>query len=160
MKQLKADRMLAKRMSSAHLRVATQLAAAIALAPIIGCGDGGLPVYSVTGTVKVDSKPADGVMVIFCPTEGADELMKLRPYGLTGPDGTFRLTTFDPADGAPAGNYKVIMQWPAQVSGKGDERMASGRDRLRGRYMNLDRSQFTAKIEDDTELPPFDLTSK
>jgi hypothetical protein len=149
--------MRAKPMSYSHLRVATPLVI-LSLVSASGCGDGELATYSVTGAVNVDNKPAEGAMVIFCPTEGSEDLLKLRPYAYTGPDGKFQLSTFDQKDGAPAGNYKVIIQWPGKPTG--GERSASGADRLRGRYMNLERSQLTAKIEDDTELPPFELTSK
>jgi hypothetical protein len=150
--------MLAKLMSYSSLRVAVQLLAVLSLVTVGGCGDGKLAVYSVSGVVKVDSKPADGAMVIFCPTDGSEELLKLRPYAFTDPDGKYQLTTFDQGDGAPAGNYKVIIQWPAKTGA--DQRGGTGPDRLRGRYMNLERSQLTAKVDDDTEVPPFELTSK
>ena len=35
-----------------------------------GCGDAEIARYPVTGTVLVDNKPAEGAMVIFCPTSG------------------------------------------------------------------------------------------
>jgi hypothetical protein len=144
-------------MPYSNLRAARPLFALLSLVALNGCGDDGLATYSVTGSVKVDSKPAEGAMVIFCPVDGSGELSKLRPFAHSGPDGTFEVTTFDPGDGAPAGSYKVIIQWPTKPSE--DDRRGSV-DRLRGRYMDLERSQLTAKVEGDTELPPFELTSK
>jgi hypothetical protein len=150
--------MHARPMPYSHLRAATQLLTILSFFAASGCGEGNLAVYPVTGTVNVDSKPADGAMVTFCPTDGSDELLKLRPRGVTGPDGKYQLTTFDEGDGAPAGDYKVIIQWPAKTAG--EQIIGSGPDRLRGRYMDLQRSQFTVKVEGATEAPPFELTSK
>jgi len=144
--------------------VCESLSVLLAACAVSGCGDDRLGTYAVTGTVLVDKKPADGAMVIFCPVSGSDELMKQRPFGFAGPDGKFELTTFDKGDGLPAGQYKILIQWPAAVGG--DQRDASGGrpmgpDRLRGRYMNLERTPFSATIESGSnELPPFELLSK
>jgi len=120
-----------------------------------GCGDGRLETYPVIGSVLVDSKPADGAMVIFCPTTGPEELLRMRPFGFTGPDGKFELTTFDKADGLPAGEYKIIIRWPTGGAG------SRSPDRLKGKYMNLEQSQLTATIGPDSgELPPFELKTK
>jgi hypothetical protein len=150
--------MRAKPMPYSNSRAATPLLAIISLISANGCGDRELATYPVTGTVKVDSKPAASAVVTFCPTTGPEELLRLRPRGATGAGGRYQLTTFDQDDGAPAGDYKVIIQWPARKSG--DQNIGSGPDRLRGRYMNLERSQFTVKVEGATEAPPFELTSK
>jgi hypothetical protein len=126
-----------------------------------GCGDGKLPLYPVTGTVLVDSKPAEGAMVIFCPVEGASspELLRERPFGNTGPDGKFLVTTFLKDDGIPVGQYKVLVQWNAPGAAY-DER-SGNRDRLRGKYMNLQNTPLTAEITEETlELPPFDLKTR
>jgi hypothetical protein len=133
----------------------------VALATFSGCGDGKLPLYPVAGSVTVDGKPAEGAMVIFCPVEGssAPELQRERPFGNTGPDGKFVVTTFLKDDGIPVGEYKVLIQWNAPGAAY-DERSGS-RDRLRGKYMNLQNTQLTATIAEDTvELPPFDLKSR
>jgi hypothetical protein len=59
---------------------------ALGLSTWVGCGDGKVARYPVIGSVNIDGKPADGAMVIFCPTDGSEEVMKLRPFGYTGPD--------------------------------------------------------------------------
>jgi hypothetical protein len=135
------------------------LSAAFAL--LAGCGDGKVTRFPVTGSVLIDGTPADGAMVIFCPTQGSEEVMKLRPFGYTGPDGKFELTTVDKADGSPAGDYKVLIQWPAKQGMDARDGGNLGPDRLRGRYMNLETTQLTAKIEEGpTNLPPFNLKSR
>src|SRR5215213_2928740 len=44
-----------------------------------GCGDGKLPLYKVNGSVNVDGAPVEGVMVVFCPVGGSEEVQKKRP---------------------------------------------------------------------------------
>ena len=76
--------------------------ASLAVVSIAGCGDGQIKRYPVKGSVTVDGKPADGAMVIFCPTENSSpEIQRQRPFGFTGPDGHFELTTLTKADGSP-----------------------------------------------------------
>ena len=90
--------------------------------------------------------------------------MSERPYGTTGTDGKFLLTTLDKDDGAPAGQYKVLVQWVGNISppSGGDPDRGGGQpDRLRGRYMNLEKSTLMATIDEGpTEIPAFELTSK
>lgn len=131
---------------------------------VAGCGEGRLATYPVTGTVLVDGQPAGGAQLIFCPVGGSEELSRVRPAAETGPDGKFEVTTFDPLDGAPAGEYNVMIRWPAQppTQAAGDaERVRRPRDRLRGRYFNPETSGITATVnEEATELPPFQLSAR
>lgn len=101
-------------------------------------------------------------MVIFCPTSGTAEVKKLRPFGITEADGKFQLTSVEKGDGAPAGQYKVIMQWPAQSREPSrDGGLQMGPDRLQGRYMNLDKSQFNVEVKSGSnDLAPFELKSR
>jgi hypothetical protein len=144
---------------------AARIAVLLGLLAVSGCGDGRIPLYPVTGSIVVDGKPADGAMVIFCPQEGqTEQLMRERPVGFAGNDGKYQLTTFVSNDGAPAGQYKVLIQWPlSNTQQGGDPRggRGGGPDRLRGRYFNLERTTLTATInEAPTEIPAFQLTSK
>jgi hypothetical protein len=140
----------------------TWLAMAAALA-VAGCGgDGKIARYPVHGTVTIDGKPTAGVMLIFCPTDGSPEVQKLRPSGFTEADGTFQLISITPNDGAPAAHYKVLIQWPSGSSTPNAAgRVGGGEDRLRGRYMNLEKSPFTVEIKPGTNnLPPFEVKTK
>ncbi len=127
-----------------------------------GCGDKGLGICLVNGSVNVDGRAAAGVMVIFCPVGGSPEVQKLRPFGITEIDGKFQLTSDQKGDGAPAGQYKVLMQWPAQSAGPSrDGGVQMGPDRLQGRYMNLEKCQFTVEVKTGTnDVPPFELKSR
>ncbi len=134
------------------------------LVTLAGCGDGKIATYPVSGTVKVDGQTAEGAILIFCPTEGSDQFKRERPFGATDASGKFQLTTFLPADGAPAGDYKVMIRWPAprRTSANDDpNRGSDGFDRFNGRYFDPNHSGLTATVaEEPTELPPFELKSR
>lgn len=132
---------------------------------IAGCGDGKIKRYPVTGVVLVDGQPAAGAMVIFVPVGGSDEFQRERPFGTTDASGKYELRTFQPGDGAPAGDYKVMVRWLATTSAANDadrDRSAGGPpDRLKGRYFNPETSGVTATVEERaTDVPAFDLKSK
>jgi hypothetical protein len=76
-----------------------------------GCGGGSLT--KTTGTVTLDGQPLSGAMVQFIREDG-----KGTPAtGITGTDGSFRLTTYSTGDGALPGDYKVLVTMPAEDSG-------------------------------------------
>ena len=77
----------------------------------LGCGDGKIATFPVTGTVTVDGQPAEGALLIFCPVGGSEEFSKVRPAGKTKSGGKYELSTFDALDGAPAGEYQVMVRW-------------------------------------------------
>ena len=133
-----------------------------ALVGVSGCGDGQIGRNVVNGKVNVDGKPAPTMMVIFCPVGGTPDFQKARPMGVTKEDGTFVLNTFGGGDGAPAGQYKVLMNWPSQVKGLSRDGTAQfGTDRLQGRYNDLEKSPFTVEVKSGTnDLPPFELKSR
>jgi hypothetical protein len=61
-----------------------------------------------------DGSPLAGATVQFVPEEGG------RPaHGLTGDDGSFRLTTFSTGDGAKEGDYKVVITPPGPSQSEG-----------------------------------------
>ena len=136
------------------------------LLAVSGCGDGKIARYPVTGTVTVDGKPADGATVIFCPVEGEPEFMRERPFSQTDASGRFELTTLEPKDGAPAGDYTVMVRWLAtsgpQPANVDPDRGGGGRayDRLGGRYFHPEKSGLTATVEEGPNDLKFDLQSK
>jgi hypothetical protein len=83
------------------------LLAAAVLLPI-GCGgEQRLAVHPVQGRLVDGGQPLVGAMVVFHPTDVS--LAELSPRGTTDADGRFVLTTFDTADGAPAGDYVITV---------------------------------------------------
>lgn len=111
------------------------------------------PVYPVRGRVLFDGKPTPHALVVFHPL-GTEDKDAVRPRGQVGPDGFFTLTTYEPGDGAPAGDYQVTVElWLS--SGKGDEGPTS---RLPARYKNPKTSGLTARLDAGAvELQPFQL---
>jgi hypothetical protein len=132
------------------------LAAGALVALAAGCGGRKGPrLYPVKGVVHINGEPAKGVNVMFTPIAppqgGADPLS---PVAVTGEDGSFRLMSFKPGDGAPAGDYQVTIIYPMDRFNK----HLSGIDRLRGRFANPKTSGLAARVEPKSnELPPFDL---
>lgn len=147
------------------LRPSARLLLATSLLIVAGCGDGRIDTYPVIGTVKVDGKPAEGAMVIFVPNSTAPEAERKRPFGIADGQGQFNLTTFEQSDGAPAGQYKILVQWPTprdeSNDPRGRRRGTLGPDRLRGKYFNLDNATLSATVkEESNELPPLELQSR
>jgi hypothetical protein len=127
------------------------------LAPVVvaavGCAGGSdqATVYPVRGKVVYDGKPAAGVKVYFNPAEGPRAPgVPANPSAVTGPDGTFSLTTLTDGDGAPEGNYQVILLWPAEGEEGGD---VGGPDRLLGWY-EASRSKLSVTVKPgDNDVP-------
>ena len=72
----------------------------------IGCGGADKPI-PVQGTVTLDGQPVGGAAVQFVPEGGAGRTASAE----TQSDGTYRITTKDPGDGALPGDYRVIITW-------------------------------------------------
>jgi hypothetical protein len=72
-----------------------------------GCGskDG---LTKVRGIVTLDGNPVENAQVTFVPVSAGPGR---NATGMTGPDGSFDLTTTSPHDGAMSGNYKVLVHY-------------------------------------------------
>jgi hypothetical protein len=117
---------------------------------------------TVQGKVLYQGQAAKGAQVVFHP-KGKDDLLTIRPTGITGEDGTFTLTSGKDA-GAPAGEYVVTIIWPEEPPAAKNapkitmEGPPTPPDRLKGRYANREASTFTAVIKSGAnQLEPFDL---
>lgn len=117
----------------------------------------GPPTYPVQGVLKVDGKPAEGAQVILHPAGGKDfDQRGARPTGRVEADGTFRMTTYQIGDGAPAGRYVVTVYWAEYA-----ESLEPSPDRLKGRYGDPAKSTLNVEIQESpTTLPPWDLKSR
>jgi hypothetical protein len=79
------------------------------LAGVTGCG-GDAPI-PVAGKVTVNGVPVGHAGVTFHPQDG-----KGRPASAeTADDGTYKLTTVNPGDGAMKGEYRVTLVWDEPV---------------------------------------------
>lgn len=115
------------------------------------------PLHAVAGVVKYRGQPASKFRVVFHPQTDIGEL-QFAPHAITGEDGHFKLRSYAPDDGAPAGEYLVTFEWPDHIN-QGDETdPVPEKDKLRGVYSNPERSRFRITVRDgENNLPPFEL---
>ena len=135
-------------------------AAALLALLLAGCApsDGKRPVHKVTGSITVDGKPAKDAYLVFYPTDAADT-MTPKPTATADESGSLTVTTYVTGDGAPAGEYKVGIEWPKIVNNFG--RMQPSGDQLNGKFKDAATSKWTVKIQPgDNPLPPFELKTK
>ena len=122
---------------------------------LVACGPdryGGHPPYPTSGQVLVNGQPAADALVIFHHVEdwGTRSIV---PQAWTDSDGRFALSTYAMDDGAPAGDYRVVVEWPAYHSGRN-----IGPDKLGGKFAKPETSELRAHVDKGpNELPPFDL---
>ncbi|HEX3598636.1 MAG TPA: hypothetical protein VHU84_00760 [Lacipirellulaceae bacterium] len=77
---------------------------------------------------------------------------------MTDANGEYRLRSYEPDDGAPAGEYAVTFTWPQEEPGSDPADAPKRVDRLRGRYGDPKKTALKVTIhEGDNDLPPFDL---
>jgi hypothetical protein len=67
------------------------------------------PVHPVKGQLFVNDKPAAGAFVLFVPVNEPADAKDPRPGAEVGEDGSFALSTYGENDGAPAGEYVVVV---------------------------------------------------
>ncbi len=76
---------------------------------LAGCGSSGsankLTTYKVSGKLTLGGTAVSGATVTFSPVEAG----KPPAFGFTDAQGAFALTTYDFGDGAPEGEYKVMI---------------------------------------------------
>lgn len=79
---------------------------AITLAVLLaGCNDGRPTLYPVRGTVAfTNGEPVRNATIEFAPTAPGPS-----PRARVDAQGRFELSTYEPADGAPAGEYRVVV---------------------------------------------------
>jgi hypothetical protein len=113
--------------------------------------------HPVHGKVVYRGQPAQGFRVAFYPL-GQQDGPTFAPSAMTDQKGHFRLRSYQPDDGAPAGEYAVTFQWPQQVNTGDPDDAQPEIDRLRGRLSNPRTSRFHVTVhEGENELEPFVL---
>jgi hypothetical protein len=87
-----------------RVRVITLACLLVSAAVVAGCGKA--KAVKTNGRVTLDDQPVEGALVRFIPVDAAKGSVA---SGVTGSDGTFRLTTTNPNDGAVPGDYIVTV---------------------------------------------------
>lgn len=124
---------------------------------LAGCGGGDrVPVYPVDGKVAFKGEAPNGALIVFHPAKESGE-GTLRPSAQVKSDGSFRLTTYDGNDGAPAGDYSVTIQWYKLVT-KGKD-VHAGPNVIPPRYGKPETSPLKVTIgESPNDLRPFEIS--
>ena len=128
----------------------------------LGCGgaEGRPSLHPVSGTVTVRGRPASGVLVLLHPADGSPAAAaRLTPSATTAGDGTFRLSSKDQHDGAPAGEYTVTLRWFRDDPRPGGGPPGLGGpppDQFKGKYGDPTRSPWRVTVSPgDNALEPF-----
>lgn len=117
----------------------------------------GLPVFPVSGQVRVAGKPAAGALVLLHPETGSPAAERgVIPSGTTGENGAFELTTYKTSDGAPAGKYTATVQWyQTPPAGEGPPLPPGFEvpvDRFEGKYKNPATSPWGMTIQEGNNV--------
>ena len=141
-----------------HVRFFGQGLALATCLMAIGCGSGHPRMYPVEGKVFVNGTPAKDAVVVFHPLSQNATIAKMRPAGQTDATGSFRITCFQPNDGAPAGRYRVTIEWRKVAVDARTGKSDSGPDLLNGAYAEASKSPLEVTIDKVANaLEPFNL---
>jgi hypothetical protein len=124
---------------------------------LLGCGGSEGPKLSaVRGKVLHGDTPAEGATVVFQP-KSKDAQNIAPPSGTVQADGSFTLRTHPHGEGAPPGEYIVLVTWyPPNAREK-----ENAKNKLPAKYSDPAQTPFTATVKDGaTELEPFQIPKK
>jgi hypothetical protein len=143
----------------------------ILVATVAGCGSD-LDLAPVTGRVTFNGKPVTEGEITFLPDNGP------QAAGMIQPDGTFRLTTLSPGDGAVVGRHQVSirattvtggsmapatfeqeMEWAQQGAKSGGQILIPGTVTwlVPEKYSNPETSELTAEVQSGENSFEFNL---
>ncbi|MCI0455903.1 MAG: hypothetical protein L0Z62_02845 [Gemmataceae bacterium] len=119
--------------------------AALLLSAIAGCGSG---LHPVRGKVTLDDgKPLTKGLVIFEGKQGEKTVMA---RGVIQTDGSYRLSTHTPGDGAPPGKYRVLIAPMEDVDAPDNERRLA----FDSRYTDFNTSGLEFEVQaGDNDIP-------
>ncbi len=114
------------------------------------------PLHPVNGTVALRGRPTAGIRVIFNPV--TDIGIKYSPVAITDITGAYQITSLQPGDGAPVGEYAVTFEWPDHINDPSNGDPTPEIDRFRGAYVSVEKSQFKVIVQaGENTVPQFDL---
>jgi hypothetical protein len=86
----------------------------IAMMPLLmsfnGCAEKRVPVYPVAGKVSYKGQPPVGATVVLHSVKSG-QTSDVAPSGTVKDDGSFAITSYEPGDGAPQGDYVATIEW-------------------------------------------------
>jgi hypothetical protein len=166
---------LAKRYQNRHRRVfdsSWPLILLLSIALVGGCNQNSrLGVAPVRGRVMYDGRGVTNATVVFMPSEDAnDKAKKLRPYAYVDGQGNYEIMTYKEGDGAPPGNYRVMILIAGppskspkdKAAGEPEQQSAQGHNvppAVIEKYGNVETSGIKVTVENgENNLQPFVLT--
>ncbi|MEW4562687.1 hypothetical protein AB1K70_09185 [Bremerella sp. JC770] len=129
------------------------LLAALAVVPLVGCGSSGNS--TVTGTITTtDGQVVTGGRITFTsvspPVSASSRI---------APDGTYELSSVEPGDGAPVGNYQVAIV--SKISSVGGDRngrsVATSKSLVHEKYADIETSELTAQVAPGSNTINFEV---
>ena len=116
----------------------------ISLAPLLfvfaaGCQSGS-NLQPVVGRVLYLEEPAEGATVVFQPVDSSSS--SPTPRGIVQADGTFTLQTHPRGEGAPPGEYLVLVIWYSPDA----RQTENAKNRLPARYSQPSESPLKATV--------------
>lgn len=112
----------------------------------LGCGKAQperLPTFPVQGSITFKGQPIVGAVVALHP-KNAPADKAISPHGNVTADGSFDITTYSRADGAPEGDYVVTVFWYKPVK-KGADTVA-GPNVIPNKYTSPETSDLIVKV--------------
>lgn len=133
------------------------LAVGLLVSSVSSCGDGRPKAHPVSGQVLYNGEPLAGVTVAFHPTDPKNNT-GMPPNGKTDESGKFKLTTFIPNDGCPAGEWKVAIAFEAEAVDDGSDQSKKVTFQVPKKYHRAETTDLSATIKSgDNPLEPFRL---
>ncbi len=133
----------------------------VALLAFAGCAkDDKVKLYPVKGKVIVDGKPVEGALLTMYAKSSEPKLQQA-VTATTKSDGSYAVGTYEPEDGAPAGEYTVtIFHFPPDAQAI---MMRTGvvPNLLPAQYSDPMKSSLTIEVKEQAnEIAPFKLKGK
>lgn len=143
-------------MSPAHLRKWTHTIPVLLLLATAGAGcgssDGRVETYPVKGQVLMKGRPVTNGSVVFTSSDPT----ATGAVGRLDQEGRFSLMTYQPDDGAPAGEYKVVVRAFEDLGPTDDTSTAQPRSLVPRQYTSLDTTPLR-KTVNAQELNTIDI---
>jgi hypothetical protein len=148
--------LLRRNFTMRQLRFTSMFVAVAALSVLLSSCSKKPHLYPVSGKVMCDNSPAEGAVVTFYP-DGPVTNKSTLPQGVVDAHGVFQISTFHKGDGAPAGNYKVTVNWTKRMKElRPDTDENDSVLLINESFSRPDKSGFSALVKaGPNELPAF-----
>jgi hypothetical protein len=114
-------------------------------------------VFPARGQAFLAGEPVDRASIVLFPVWTKEPDFP-RPHGVVKEDGSFVLETYGNADGAPPGEYKVVVTLFLKREGEDFEGSGPPKNFLPPKYASANSSDLTVQVnEGNNDLPPLRL---